>query len=215
MLALMAAAIAPQERPPAPEALEALAELAQAREKAVAEETALKNQRHAATTAFLRRQLDRRIHRIQADLRVILTEIRRRIQADAALARRYAILLSIPGLGPKTAPMLLARPSELGSFDRRAITLLAGLAPIADDSGKRQGEQRIKGGRAGPRRALYMAALSASRSNPQLRAVYDRLVEAGKEKKVALIAVARKLLVLANTLLAENRLWQPTPPHHA
>ena len=87
--------------------------------------------------------------------------------------------------------------------------MLVGLAPVACDSGQSSGPRHIKGGRAHVRRALYMAALSAARFNPALRAFHDRLIEKGKLAKVALTAVMRKLLVLANTRVRENRKWEP------
>jgi transposase len=90
--------------------------------------------------------------------------------------------------------------------------MLVGLAPIACDSGQSSGPRHIKGGRAHVRRALYMAAVSAARFNPALKAFYDRLLANGKKPKVALAAVMRKLVVLANTLVCENRTWEP---HHA
>jgi transposase len=87
--------------------------------------------------------------------------------------------------------------------------MIVGLAPIAWDSGQSNGARHIKGGRAHVRRALYMAAVSAARCNPALRAFYDRLLANGKKPKVALIAVMRKLVILANTLVCENRTWEP------
>lgn len=87
--------------------------------------------------------------------------------------------------------------------------MIAGLAPIADDSGNRTGQRHIKGGRAGLRTGIYMAALSAATRDGSLKVFYDRLVSNGKERKLAIIAVMRKLIVLANTLIREDRLWQP------
>jgi transposase len=132
-----------------------------------------------------------------------------RIQADDGLARRYAILTSIPSFGFVTAAVLIACLAELGSIGAKTTAMLAGLAPIADQSGTREGVRVIFGGRARVRRALYLAALSAARFNADMRAFYRRLHASGKPPKVALIAVARKLVVLANTLIAENRLWRP------
>ena len=94
----------------------------------------------------------------------------------------------------------------------KAIALLVGLAPIACDSGDKTGQRHIKGGRAHLRPPVYMAALSAARVNPDLAAVYRRLRDNGKVAKVAVVAVMRKLVVLANTLIREDRLWQPTRP---
>lgn len=215
ILALFAEHLAPAAKEPAAEELEALQELVQARDSAVAEATALKNQGAAAATVFLRKQLDRRSKRLQADIDALAAEIARRIEADAALARRYAILLSIPGIGPLVAASLLARMPELGHLAAKQVSLLAGLAPIADDSGNRSGHRHIKGGRPAPRRSLYLAALVASRANAGMKTFYQRLRAAGMHAKPALIAVARKLVILANTLLTENRLWQPIAPNHA
>lgn len=113
------------------------------------------------------------------------------------------------------ASVLIACLSELGSLSRREIALLAGLAPIADDSGGRQGVRVIRGGRAAVRRVLYLAALSASRHDPGMKAFFERLTAKGKTAKAALIAVARKLVVLANTLIAHDRTYQLEAPKHA
>jgi transposase len=121
----------------------------------------------------------------------------------------------IPSFGFVTAAILIACLAELGSITAKQSAMLAGLAPIADQSGKRDGARVIFGGRARVRRALYMAALSAARFNPDMRAFYGRLQAMGKPPKVALIAVARKLLVLANTLISADRLWQSEAPNYA
>jgi len=207
MLALFGELLAPQARPPAPEALEALQELVHARSAATAERTALLNRRGASQTAFLRRELARRIASLEGHIQRLSAQIAERIAADPALARRHAILLSIPGVGPTVAATLIADLPELGRLDRHASASLAGLAPFADDSGDAQGPRHIKGGRAHPRRALYWAALSAARHNPDLADFYKRLRDNGKKPKVALTAVMRKLVVLANTLLKEDRTW--------
>jgi transposase len=215
VLALFAALMAPVARPPADEALQNLAELVAARDSAVSEGTAIKNQLSAANGAFLKRQLKRRIARNADDVAAIEREITTCIEADGALARRYLILTSIPGVGPVIAATLIACLAELGCCNRRQIALLAGLAPIADDSGERKGVRIIHGGRPIVRRALYLAALSAARFNNSLKFFFQRLIGQGKPAKAAIIAVARKLVVLANTLLAENRTWQPHGPHPA
>lgn len=207
MLAVLGDALAPQARPPVPETLEALQELVHASNAATAERTALANRLAASQTAFLRAELKRRLKSLEGHIERLAAAIEERIAADPALARRYEILVSIKGVGPAVAANLLVDLAELGSLDRHAIATLAGVAPFADDSGETTGQRHIRGGRASPRRALYWAALSASRWNPDIRAFYKRLVAAGKKPKVALTAVMRKLVVLANTLLKENRLW--------
>ena len=212
MLAILADMMAPQATPPASETLEALQELVHARHAATAERTALINRRAASQTAFIRRELARRLKSLDGHIERLATQIARHIAANAGLARRYAILVSIPGVGPAVAAALIADLPELGRLGRQAIACLAGLAPFADDSGDANGPRRIRGGRAQPRRALYWAALSAARHNPDLAIFYKRLRDNGKKPKVALTAVMRKIVVLSNSLLREDRLWQPTPP---
>lgn len=215
VLALFAAVMAPPARLPAPEAMAELAELVAAREAAVAEQTSLKNQRAAAQSTFLKAHLAARIARLSQDIATLEAEIGGRIAADPALARRQAILTSIPGIGPVVAATLVALLSELGSCTAKQIAMLAGLAPVADDSGQRQGVRVVWGGRARVRRALYLAALSAARHNASLSTFHKRLIADGKQPKLAIIAVARKLAILANTLIGEDRKWQPLAPNHA
>lgn len=215
VLAMFAAMMAPEARPPRPVALAAVQELVRARGQAVAQRTALHNQRGTAETRFLQRQLERRLAHLETEIVELEAEIGRRIAAEPALAQRQRILCSIPGIGTVVAAILIADLPELGTASAKQIAPLAGLAPLADDSGQRQGRRRIRGGRQGVRNGAYLAALAAVRANPQLRAFHRRLREHGKPAKLSLIAVARKLLVLANTLIAENREWTPTPPLHA
>jgi transposase len=215
MLAMLADSLSPQVKAPASEAVECLQELVAGRDSAVGEKTALENQLDAANTMFLRRQLKARILRIAKDIASLQSEIERLIAGNEAMARRHAILLSIPGIGPVTAATLLASMTELGSCTAKQIAMLAGLAPLADQSGAREGQRAIRGGRAAARRVLYLCALSAKRCNPAMRVLYERLTTAGRPHKVALVAIARKLIVLANTLVSQSRLWQSEPPCHA
>lgn len=214
-LALFAQVMDPAQRPPAPEALDALNELVSAREAAVDEQTALQNQQHAATDKYLIGYLGRRLTRIAKDIEALAREIAKRIAADPVLARRYDILISIPSFGPAVAATLVAALAELGTCNIKQIGLLAGLAPIADESGERQGVRVIWGGRSRVRRVLYLAALSASRCNADMKAFHARLIAKGKKPKCALIAVARKLVVLANTLIAQDRIWTAHAPKQA
>jgi transposase len=209
MLAILGDTLAPRAVAPTPEALEALQELVHARNAATAERTALANRMGASQTAFLKRELARRLKNLDGHIERLAAQIARHIASDDALARRYAILVSIPSVGPAVAAALIADLPELGSLGRHAIACLAGLAPFADDSGDAEGPRHIKGGRAQPRRALYWAALSAARYNPDLAVFHKRLRAAGKKPKVALTAVMRKLVILANTLIREDRQWKP------
>jgi|SRR5918995_901088 transposase len=131
-------------------------------------------------------------------------EIERLLKRSAALTQSARQLRSIPGIGPVAAATLLALMPELGTLSSKAVAALAGLAPFNVDSGQFRGLRRIQGGRKRVRDALYMAAVSAARSNPHLKAIYQRLRSAGKPAKVALIAVARKLIVTANAILRDK-----------
>ena len=111
-------------------------------------------------------------------------------------------------MGPVTSFTLLAELPELGQVNRQQIAALVGLAPFNHDSGPRRGRRRIFGGRASVRRVLYMAALVATRTNPVIRDFYQRLLERGKEKKVALTACMRKLLVILNAMVRDGKPWQ-------
>lgn len=212
VLAVFAATMATAIRPMPSEAIDAIAELITARDGAVAELVRLKNQHHAACDRFLKRQLVKRIRAAETVIEDLDAEVQRRIKADPALAARQAILCSIPGIGEVTAALAIAKLPELGSLGEKEIAMLAGLAPIADQSGKRDGQRSVKGGRPCLTRGFYIASLSAIRFNPALKAFYRRLRLANKPAKCALIAVARKLLVLANTLIAQNRMWLPAAP---
>jgi transposase len=209
ILAILAESIEPRTAAPVPVALEELQELVRARSAAIADQTALSNQLAACQTAFLKAELGRRLKAIATHIARLDAEIHRRIAADPHLERRYQIVLSIPGIGPVAAIALVVGLPELGRCSGRAASLIAGLAPLACDSGGKTGERHIKGGRAHVRTGLYFAAIAAARFNPPLAAVYKRLREAGKKPKVAITAVMRKLVVLANVLVSQDRLWQP------
>lgn len=126
------------------------------------------------------------------------------IAADTSLQELDTVLQAVKGVGPQTSRQLLAALPELGKVSRGQIAALAGLAPYNRDSGKWRGRRFISGGRSCVRRVLYMAALAASRHNPELRVFYRRLKEAGKPSKVALVATARKLLIHLNAILASH-----------
>jgi transposase len=209
MLALMACQITPDATAPASQTLESMAEMAHARRKLVEQRTAIMLQHGSTACRAVRSALADLIKALEKTIARLEDHIAKTIQSDAGLARRYAILTSIPSIGPVIASTLIVTMAELGSIPDKQITALAGLAPFADDSGPRSGKRHIRGGRPDARQALYQAALVAARYNPQLKDVYLRLTAAGKAKKVALIAVARKLLILANTLIQENRPWEP------
>lgn len=135
-------------------------------------------------------------------------QTRQLIEASPLWRVKDQLLQSVPGVGPTLAYTLLALVPELGQLDRRQIAALVGVAPLARDSGTLRGRRTCWGGRAPVRTVLYMAALTAARYNPILRPFYQKLRAAGKPAKVALIAVARKLLVLLNAMLRDGQRWR-------
>ncbi len=132
-------------------------------------------------------------------------------QHHATLAQALA---SVPGIGAASVAVLLAQLPELGKLDRRRIAALVGVAPLNRDSGQMRGQRSIWGGRADVRRTLYMATLTAVRHNPPLKAHYERLLAAGKRKKVALVACMRKLLTMLNAIAKNGSSWDQSL-HHA
>ncbi len=130
-----------------------------------------------------------------------------RIKSRPDLARRYALLLSLPGAGPVVAASLVIRMPELGSMQPGQAAALIGVAPYDFDTGQYKGQRHISGGRARPRRMLYLAALAAKRCDPGLRAFAERLLAAGKPPKVVITAVMRKLIQAANLVLARGEPW--------
>jgi len=153
------------------------------------------------TVPALVRQARSLVRRLEADLEQIETQLKELRAQTAQLDQRAQKLEAITGVGTVTALSVLAELPELGTLNRRQAAALAGLAPHPRESGRWQGRRTIGGGRAAVRRALYMAALVAARSNHQLKAFYQRLRAAGKPAKVALTAVMRKLIVLMNQIL--------------
>jgi transposase len=163
---------------------------------------------------------DQRLRRsVKADIARLAkrcaAELKRLIGATrghADLARRFELVLSVPSIGERTALAVVLRMPELGQVSREQAAALAGLAPFVHQSGKRQGETHIGGGRGRLRRSLYAAALpGAFRWNPALKALYGRLMARGKTHKSALVACARKLLAFANTVVARRTPWVAEP----
>lgn len=204
LLARMAATLQPPVRPAKSAEQVQLAELINARDGLVRDRTALKNREKNLTIALLKRQSRQRLQQIDRHIAALDAEIATLIAADATLARRHQILTSIAGVGRLTANQLIATMPELGSLENKQAAALAGLAPVARQSGQWKGKSFIRGGRANVRQALYMQALVAARYNPDLKAKYQQLLAAGKPTKIAITAVMRKLIVTANALIKAN-----------
>lgn len=162
---------------------------------------------HAAARPSIERVLDF----LKAELGGSDTEVAAHVQHHhAALA---AALASVPGVGAASVAVLLAELPELGTIDRRRAAALVGVAPLNRDSGQMRGQRMIWGGRATVRRTLYMATLVAVRHNPVFKVHYERLLAAGKRKKVALVACMRKLLTVLNAIAKQGSRWDPTRNH--
>ncbi len=155
-----------------------------------------------------RKSLQKHIAWIDRELKGVEAELTRRVAANPQWAEIDRILQSIPGIGPQVARLLIGHLPELGEGNRKVIGHLVGLAPLADDSGSTEGPRHIVGGRWQVRNGLYMAAVVAIRHNPVGKALYQRLRERGKSAKTALIAVAHKLLTIANAMVANKTLWR-------
>jgi transposase len=163
----------------------------------------------AARGAGVRRDLEAHIQWLDGRIEQIDQEMDQTIRSSPVWMAQDQLLRSVPGIGPVASRTLLAALPELGRLDRREIGALVGLAPMADDSGQRRGQRHIAGGRSAVRAVLFMAAHSASRFNPVLQEFAARLKAAGKKPKVVLVAVARKLLVIANAILKSGKPWDP------
>jgi len=192
------------------DAVERLAEIVTMRRQLCDEHAAVMNQSAHLEDAMLRRLSKRRLARLEADILLLDKRLAKLVAADPGLAHRYRLLISMPGVGPTLAYTLLASLPELGQLDRKQIAALVGLAPYDFDSGKLKGHRCIYGGRRPVRNVLYMAALSASRYNPPLKAFSKRLAAAGKKSKVIIVAVMRKMIVTLNAMLRDNTVWRPT-----
>ena len=166
----------------------------------------------AKTDAVDARMLATMAAAIERQLKRVDAEIQQRLQAEETLERRAEILTSIPGISDITAAGLIVHMPELGTLTGARAASLAGLAPVTRESGSWKGHSFIQGGRHQVRRLLYMPAGVAIRYNPDLKRKYEALVANGKPRKVALTAVMRKLLVLANTLVQQDRIWTAHAP---
>jgi transposase len=165
-------------------------------------------QRLRLAHAAARPSIERVIEFLKQELGDSEAEVASHVQRHhAELAQALA---SVPGIGSASVAVLLAELPELGKLDRRRIAALVGVAPLNRDSGQMRGQRCIWGGRADVRRTLYMATLTAVRYNPALKACYERLLMAGKRKKVALVACMRKLLTMLNAIAKHGSMWDST-----
>ncbi len=210
VLARFAEAVRPKPKaPPEAEALEFQAILAR-RRQLIQMMVAEKNRLTASASRKVRARLEAHIRWLEKELGRVDRDLDEAIEESPTLKENEALLKSVPGVGPVLCRTLLAELPELGSLSPRELSALVGVAPLNRDSGTFRGRRGVWGGRARVREALYMAALIASRHNPHIKEFYERLLSAGKPKKVALVACMRKLLTILNAMMRDRTLWRCT-----
>jgi len=209
VLAHFAEAIRPQVRELPDEQARQLEALLARRRQLLEMRTAEQNRLASAVGAAVREDLTTHITYLTRRLKEMDQQLDAAVQGSDVWRARDDLLQGVPGIGKVVSRTLLASLPELGTLSGRRIASLVGLAPRARDSGTLRGQRRIGGGRLDVRCALYMATLSAVRFNPVLAAFYKRLRAAGKAKKVAQVAAARKLLTILNAMVRDGRPWTP------
>ena len=208
VLAQFAQAVPLTIHPLPPEEIRHLRDLLDRRAQLVEMRTMEKNRLATTFEIKARRSVEKHIGWIDREIKDLGVELDRRVAENPKWKEIDDVLQSIPGIGPQTARVLIGQLPELGRVDRKVIAQLVGLAPVANDSGETEGARHIVGGRRQVRNALYMAALSATVHNPVGKALDQRLLNHGKAKKVALIAVAHKLLTIANAMAKSKTPWR-------
>jgi transposase len=209
MLARFGALVEPGVRAAPSKIISDLKDLHVARTALIKDRTAAKNREKNLTSSLLKRHVRQRLSSIESHLKEIEAAIRSLINADDDLRRKFAILVSIPGIAARSAFALLIDMPELGALEAQEAAALSGTAPMTRQSGKRTGKAFVSGGRVNVRHALYMPALVAARFNPDLKDKYQEFTARGKPPKVALTAIMRKLVILANALIRDDREWSP------
>lgn len=209
LLAQFGERVQPEPRPLKDTATEELSALLGRRRQLLDMLVAERNRLGTARSAAVRKSVQRHIQWLERQLADVDRGLGTAIEASPAWRSAEDLLRSVPGIGPIVSRTLLGELPELGRLNRKQIAALVGVAPHARDSGTLRGHRTIWGGRAPVRAVLYMGTLAATRCNPVLRAFYQRLRQAGKPAKVALVACMRKLLVILNAILQTQTRWNP------
>lgn len=207
-LAHFGQAVRPIPRPLPDDAAQALAALVERRRQIVAMHTAEENRLGATRVTAVRARIQAHLEWLETDLKEIDDDLRQRLRASPLWRERDDLLRSVPGIGPILSLTLLAELPELGRLSHGQIAALVGVAPLNRDSGTLRGRRAVWGGRRAVRTALYMGTLRATRCNPAIQPFYERLLAAGKAKKVALVACMHKLLTILNAMLKHQTPWQ-------
>ena len=208
LIARFAAAVKPLARPASDANAQIIKDLVVRRRQLVSLRTMEKNRRQVMPQE-LKGGIDRIIKALDRELKRLEQLVDHAVEQHAPSRHKRELLTSMPGIGNSVATTLIGDLPELGSLNRREIASLTGVAPFNRDSGKLRGKRRIRGGRAHSRTALYLSAMVASRFNPDIKRFYERLLSAGKHKKVALTACIRKIITALNAMIRDNSPWQP------
>ena len=208
VLADFGQAIRPPQRPLPDAETQEMQEKLGRRRQIVGMLTAENNRLEHATTKAVRGSIQAVLKLLEKQLQQIEDDLDQNIRQSPVWQAKADLLQSVPGVGQQTTRALLVELPELGACSRQQIAALVGVAPLNRHSGKFRGRRTIRGGRSHVRRCLYMATLVATQWNPRIRAHYQHLLAAGKCKKLALTACMRKLLIILNTMLRENKAWQ-------
>ncbi len=212
VIALFAEKVRPECRPLPTDEEQALKELVTRRRQLVDMRTMESNRIKQSKVNEINSSIKSHIVYIDNELAVVDREIKQRIKASPVWRAKDKLLKSIPGIGDGSAVMLMAALPELGTLNRRQIAALVGLAPMNRDSGTFRGRRMIRGGRAAVRSYLYMPTLTAIQHNPFIKAMYNRLIMAGKASKVAITACMRKLLTILNAVMRDSSPRLPIIP---
>ena len=212
VLAHFAEAVRPPVRPLRDAETQVLNSLVARRHQVMTMLVSEKNRLSAAATVAVRPRIEAHIAWLERELEDLDEGLRRTLRQSPVWREKDDLLRTVPGVGEQLSLTLLAYLPELGALDRRQIAALVGVAPFNRDSGTLRGKRTVWGGRARVRATLYMGALVASRFNPVIRDFYQRLLAAGKPKKLALTACMRKLLVILNSMLKHGSPWHDMTP---
>jgi transposase len=209
LIAQFAATLKPAVHPIADAKTQIIKDLVVRRRQLTSLRTMEKNRRPIMPES-LKPSIDRMIDTLDRELESLEQLIQSAVEQHTAWRHKRDLLTSMPGIGRSVASTLIGDLPELGSLSRRQIGALTGVAPFNRDSGAFRGKRRIRGGRAHSRTALFLSAMVAIRYNPDIKRFYERLLQAGKHKKVALTACIRKIVTALNAMLRDNKPWQPS-----
>jgi transposase len=208
VIARFGEALKPEPTELKPESVRQVSDLL-ARRSQLLEFSTMEKNRRSILPKTLHASLNRHLKHLQAEIKRVEAQLDKLIEQAPEWKEKQELLISVNGVGKVLAYTLLSDLPELGRLNRKEIAALVGVAPVNKDSGSYSGKRRIRGGRAHVRTVLFMAIMSAVQSNPVIKAKYQQLQNAGKPKKVALIACMRKLLTILNTMMKNGEHWNP------